>query len=266
MPAPESSCERCPRFPEKILVEGAESAATPAAEGGDDDFFSSWDKPAVKPSPAASSKPASPPVLGKSASAGNAPRTVSSASLRSTSTSSLSSSKPASKLGASRLNSASSITSSASAAPKKSKLGGLGAKKAAAPVDFAEAERKAAEEAERIRQLGYDREREKAEEEERVRVAAEKAAANKAKTSSTATKSTPVASSASASVATPKGNAQDMERLGMGFKRLGFGAVPAAAASSRCVSRVDLVENYAEHFRGCPQFASLGGCADLRAR
>ena len=107
---------------------------------------------------------------------------------------------------------------------------------------------------------------EKAEEEERVRVAAEKAAANKAKTSSTATKSTPVASSASASVATPKGNAQDMERLGMGFKRLGFGAVPAAAASSRCVSRVDLVENYAEHFRGCPQFASLGGCADLRAR
>ena len=267
MSASESSCEGGPRFPEKIVVEGAESAAAPAAEGGDDDFFSSWDKPAVKPSPAASSKPASPPVLGKSASAGNAPRTVSSASLRSTSTSSLSSSKPASKLGASRLNSsASSITSSASAAPKKSKLGGLGAKKAAAPVDFAEAERKAAEEAERIRQLGYDREREKAEEEERVRVAAEKAAANKAKTSSAATKSTPVASSASASVATPKGNAQDMERLGMGFKRLGFGAVPAAAASSRCVSRADLVENYAEHFRACPQFASLGGCADLRAR
>ena len=267
MPAPESSCERCPRFPEKILVEGAESAATPAAEGGDDDFFSSWDKPTVKPTPAASSKPASPPILGKSASVGNAPRTVSSASLRSTSTSSLSSSKPASKLGASRLNSsASSITSSTSAAPKKSKLGGLGAKKAAAPVDFAEAERKAAEEAERIRQLGYDREREKAEEEERVRVAAEKAAANKAKTSSTATKSTPVASSASASVATPKGNAQDMERLGMGFKRLGFGAVPAAAASTRCVPGVDFVQSYAEHLRIHEQLASFGGRPDLRPR
>ncbi|KAM5538952.1 hypothetical protein V8D89_007373 [Ganoderma adspersum] len=229
------------RFPEKVVVEGAEAAITPAAEGGDDDFFSSWDKPAVKPSPATSSKPASPPILGKSASVGNAPRTVSSASLRSTSTSSLSSSKPASKLGASRLNSsASSITNSASAAPKRSKLGGLGAKKAAAPVDFAEAERKAAEEAERIRQLGYDREREKAEEEERVRVAAEKAAANKAKTSSAATKSTPVASSVSASVATPKGNAQDLERLGMGFKRLGFGAVPAAAASTSAAASEDV--------------------------
>nr|VWO93931.1 DNA polymerase (EC [Ganoderma boninense] len=228
--------EDATKYPEKVVVEGAESVATPAAEGGEDDFFSSWDKPAVKSSPAASSKPASPPVIGKAASLGNALRTVSSASLRSTSTSSLASSRPASKLGASRLNSsASSITSSASPAPKRSKLGGLGAKKAAAPVNFEEAERKAAEEAERIRQLGYDREREKAEE-ERVRVAAEQAAANKAKASSATPKSTPAPSS---TVATPKGNAQDMERLGMGFKRLGFGAVPAAAASTSSTASED---------------------------
>ncbi len=213
-------------------MDGVKAAATPAAEVGEVDFFSSWDKPAVKSSPAAASRPASPPVIGKAASLGNAPRTVSSASLRSNSTSSLASSKPASKLGASRLNSsASSITGSASAAPKKSKLGGLGAKKAAAPVNFDEAERKATEEAERIRQLGYDREREKAEEAERARLAAEQTAANKVKPPS-ATKSTPVPSS---TVATPKGNTHDLERLGMGFKRLGFGGVPAAAASTRCV-------------------------------
>ncbi|KAI0687006.1 hypothetical protein C8Q76DRAFT_803708 [Earliella scabrosa] len=218
--------EDAARFPEKVVVEGAEAAAAPAAKAGDDDdFFSSWDKPAAPKSPVTSSKPAAPPVIGRSASATTGPRTVSSASLRSNSTTSVAS-RPASKLGASRLNSsAASVTSTASAAPKKSKLGGLGAKKAA-PVDFAEAERKAAEEAERIRQLGYDREREKAEEEERARVAAEKSAAAKAK--SPVTKSAPVA----AAVAAPKGSAQDMERLGMGMKRLGFGAVPVAAAAS----------------------------------
>ncbi|KAI1789968.1 ArfGap-domain-containing protein [Ganoderma leucocontextum] len=239
--------EDAAKSPDKVIVEGAEAAVTPAAQGGDDDFFSSWDKPVVKPSPAASSKPSSPPIIGKSASVGNAPRTVSSASLRSTSTSSLASSKPASKLGASRLNSsASSVTNSASAASKKSKLGGLGARKAAAPVDFEEAERKAAEEAERTRQLGYDREREKAEEEERKRLAAEQAAANKAKLPSV-TKSTPVAVT---TVAAPKGNAQDMERLGMGFKRLGFGAVPAAAASTSAAASEDAPTFAREKFGG----------------
>ncbi|OJT02174.1 ADP-ribosylation factor GTPase-activating protein glo3 [Trametes pubescens] len=221
------------RYPEKIVVEGAadvSAAPTPKAGGDDDDFFSSWDKPAApKPAPT-SSKPAAPPVIGRSASASSAPtgpRTVSSASLRSNS--STVGSRPASKLGASRLNSsATSVAGSASAGAKKSKLGGLGAKKAA-PVDFAEAERKAAEEAERIRQLGYDREREKAEEAERVRVAAESAkSAAAAKAKSPVAKSTPSVPA----VSKPNGSAQDMERLGMGMKRLGFGAVPAAAAVS----------------------------------
>ena len=117
------------------------------------------------------------------------------------------------------------MASTGAAAAKKSKLGGLGAKKAA-PVDFAEAERKAAEEAERIRQLGYDREREKAEEEERARLAAEKSAAAAAKAKSPVTKSAPAAPVA------PKGSAQDLERLGMGMKRLGFGGVPSAPAAS----------------------------------
>ncbi|KAI0671214.1 hypothetical protein C8Q78DRAFT_1034610 [Trametes maxima] len=216
------------RHPDKVVVEGAaEAAATPTSKAGDDDdFFSSWDKPAAPKPAAVPAKPSAPPVIGRSASASSAPaapRTISSASLRSNSATTVGS-RPTSKLGASRLNSSTpSVATSTSAGPKKSKLGGLGAKKAA-PVDFAEAERKAAEEAERIRQLGYDREREKAEEEERARLAAESAkSAAAAKAKSPVTKSVPAA---------PKGSAQDMERLGMGFKRLGFGSVPAPVAAS----------------------------------
>ncbi|KAI0330515.1 ArfGap-domain-containing protein [Cubamyces sp. BRFM 1775] len=221
--------EDAAKYPDKVVVDGVtEATATPTAKADDDDFFSSWDKPAAPKATPASSKPTAPPVIGRSASASSAPtgpRTVSSASLRSNSTTTVGS-RPTSKLGASRLNSSTpSVASSGSAAAKKSKLGGLGAKKAA-PVDFAEAERKAAEEAERVRQLGYDREREKAEEEERARLAAEKSAAAAVKAKSPVTKSVPAAPVA------PKGSAQDLERLGMGMKRLGFGGVPSAPAAS----------------------------------
>ncbi|ETW82304.1 hypothetical protein HETIRDRAFT_318381 [Heterobasidion irregulare TC 32-1] len=220
--------EDAAKYPEGIVVEGAETAKSPPTEstaGGDDDFFSSWDKP-TSPKPAAnSSKPAAPSVIGRAASASSAPRTVTSSSLRSTSTGS-SVGRPA-RLGASRLSSSASTTSAAStAAPKKSKLGGLGAKKAA-PVDFAEAERKATEEAERIKQLGYDQEREEQEE----RVKKEKEALelkSKAATVGVKTKTVEVAKVAPK----PNGSSQDMERLGMGMKRLGFGGVPAAAAAS----------------------------------
>ncbi|KAL7279589.1 hypothetical protein ACG7TL_005994 [Trametes sanguinea] len=235
--------EDAAKFPDKVVVEGPmEASATPSSQGGDDDdFFSSWDKPATpKPTPTAA-KPAAPPVIGRSASASSAttaPRTVSSASLRSNSSTTVGS-RPASKLGASRLNSSTpSVSSAGSAAPKKSKLGGLGAKKAA-PVDFAEAERKAAEEAERIRQLGYDREREKAEEEERARLAAAEKSAAAAKAKTPVTKATPSAPAA------PKGNAQDLERLGMGMKRLGFGAVPSAPAASSSAATEDDAPTFA---------------------
>ncbi|KAK7689970.1 hypothetical protein QCA50_006610 [Cerrena zonata] len=220
------------KYPDRIFVEGAsEVASTPAPTAEDDDFFSSWDKPASKPSTPASSTPSTPPIIGRSASAVPAPRTVSSSSLRSTSSVGAGS-RPASKLGASRLNSSNGSTTTSltgsSAGPKKSKLGGLGAKKAAAPIDFDEAERKATEEAERIKQLGYDREREKAEEEERLKKEAERLRSAPALKSPVVAAKSPVAPAQNV----PKGNTQDLERLGMGFKRLGFGAVPQPAASS----------------------------------
>ena len=212
------------------------TAATPssAAGGEEEDFFSSWDKPAAKPTASSASSPAV-PIIGRAATVTGspAPRTISSSSLRSTSTTP--GSRPGSKLGAARLTSSPAVSTTSTAgaaAPKKSKLGGLGARKAAAPIDFAEAERKAVEDAERIRQLGYDREKERQEEEERTRKAAEAKAAAASTSSRTLTPSSNGKTTAPAEVK-PLGSAQDMERLGMGMKRLGFGAVPAAAAAPK---------------------------------
>jgi len=86
-------------------------------------------------------------------------------------------------------------------------------------VDFAEAERRAAAEAERIRQLGYDREREEAEAK-----AAREAAALELKNKNAAAAMSTGAKQAASSGA----NAADVERLGMGVKKLGFGALPSA--------------------------------------
>lgn len=61
-------------------------------------------------------------------------------------------------------------------------------------------------------------------------------------TSNTKAKSAEIGNSKSGAVKTdaPRGNSQDLERLGMGMKKLGFGAVPsgvaaATATKSRCV-------------------------------
>ena len=237
------------RYPEKVVVEGADAlTVTPASQGGgEDDFFSSWNKPATPKSPAFVSQKPSPPVLGRAASTPAAtptpplsPRTISSSSLRSNSTTGAS--RPTSKLGAARLGSTttSATSTTLAAAPKKSKLGGLGAKKAVAPLDFEEAERKAAEEAERIKQLGYDREKEEKEEAERAKAAASSPLPTSARPQPQSAKLVP----ASPTPNTPKGNSQDMERLGMGMKRLGFGGVPTPT-SSRPSSAIDEESTFA---------------------
>lgn len=90
-------------------------------------------------------------------------------------------------------------------------------------LDFEEAERKAREEAERIEKLGYDPDAE----------AAEAATSSKAKTAeaSAIVSPTPVSPPRGGfgSTAKPERSSQDMERLGMGVTRLGFGQVGAAA-------------------------------------
>lgn len=96
-------------------------------------------------------------------------------------------------------------------------------------MDFDQAEKRATEEAERIKQLGYDRQKE--EEEEKARTQ-KKALELKSTPTTTSTKQ-PVKNTNT--TPQPLGSQQDMERLGMGMKKLGFGSIPTQTpASTRC--------------------------------
>ncbi|PGH16736.1 hypothetical protein AJ79_01609 [Helicocarpus griseus UAMH5409] len=221
-------------YPNEVVITDAgpasasDGTSTPAGED-DDDFFSSWDKPAIKRPSNPPSRTATPPVVSRTGS----PFLSAGANGNGTG-------RPKSPLSASDDRSAASSPpvavrtnpavrkTSATTAKKGSVLGSkkapkLGAKKVAAgdTIDFEEAEKRAKEEAERITKLGYDPEAEKAE------------AEAKAKTTSSATKiasPTPV-SPARASFGATRGHerkSSDVERLGMGMGRLGFGQVGAA--------------------------------------
>ncbi|KAF9517257.1 hypothetical protein BS47DRAFT_1483455 [Hydnum rufescens UP504] len=213
--------EDAARFPHRIFVEGASEAlpqsspalTPPSVE--EEDFFSTWDKSNPKPARAslAPTNVTAPPVI----------RTVTSASLRTTPSSSGTVSshptKPGSRLGA---------TVASTTAPRTAKLG---AKRAGAAINFEEAERKAKAEEERIKKLGYDAQREA--QEERIRKDAGAIAAPTTKFSAGSGRSGAVDGPSILNVDKDEGkrNTQDMERLGMGIKRLGFGASNAAAAA-----------------------------------
>lgn len=226
------------QFPEEVVItdvpdsaaaNSSDGTSTPAGEGGEDDFFSSWDKPTIKRPSNPPSRTGTPlsrtasPFLKPGEQNGNGParpksplsastesttsppttRTTSSAAIRKTATSAAGAKKP-NILGA--------------------KKKGLGAKKVdASALDFDAAERKAKEEAERIEKLGYNPDEEAAE-----------AATPTTVTSATADKiiaPTPVSPSAGG-FGVPKGrerSSSDMERLGMGVGRLGFGQTAGAA-------------------------------------
>jgi ADP-ribosylation factor GTPase-activating protein 2/3 len=109
----------------------------------------------------------------------------------------------------------------------------LGAKKVAGEeIDFEEAEKRAKEEAERIEKLGYDPEAEKAEAITKVKSAA---AAEKP----TLAAPTPISPPRAGYGVQPghQRSPSEIERLGMGIGRLGFGQIggakPAASAEPR---------------------------------
>jgi ADP-ribosylation factor GTPase-activating protein 2/3 len=211
-------------YPEEVVITdvpevvGISEGNTPAGE--DDDFFSSWDKPAIKrPSnpPSRTGTPrAQSPFLKPGGVAGNGADRPKSP-LVATETSTPAVVKPTVR------------KTTAGAAPKKNILGakkkGLGAKKvvpADGGLDFDEAERKAKEEAERIEKLGYDPDAE----------AAETAATAKPKAAEASNIAAPTPVSPPrggfGSTAKPDRWDADTERLGMGVARLGFGQVGAA--------------------------------------
>ncbi|KAF8955851.1 hypothetical protein BDZ97DRAFT_1907447 [Flammula alnicola] len=229
------------RFPNGIVVDGMDAAvATPAKEETEEDFFNSWSKPSTpKSSNPGTPRISTPPILGRAPSASSAASSAASAVSAPSSTAvaspaprtlSHSTTNRSARLGAgtSRLNSASSAASATTTAPKKSKLG-LGASKTK-PVDFAEAERKALQEAERIKQLGYDQEREEAEEKARKEAEALKRAQELgSRAAATAAATTTTAANGSKKFV---GGVAVNPVKSAAFPRLGFGAVPGAGAAA----------------------------------
>lgn len=228
-------------YPDEVVITDVMSngptdgTSTPAGEP-DDDFFSSWDKPSIKRPTPPVSRTATPPVVGRTPSpflnAGNANGNGNGIARTSSPLVNVEGAAPA----ASRITSSAALRkgTAAGTGPRKANVLGakktkLGAKKVTGDViDFDAAEKKAKEEAERIEKLGYDPE-------------AEEAATKK---STTATKSADLPKIASPTPVSPGragyGTAQrrertnsELERLGMGMGRLGFGQVggnkPAAA-------------------------------------
>lgn len=224
------------KYPEEVVItdlpEADSTGTNTPAEGGDDDFFSSWDKPTIKrpsnppsrtgtPSQAGRASPflnpgangaasrSKSPLVGEEAAA--APKAVPAAAVRKTGPSTTAARKT-NILGA-----------------KKTKLG---AKKIVGgdDLDFEAAEKKAREEAERIEKLGYDPNAE-----------TEPVAKATATTGATEIASpTPVSPNAGAGrsgfgATANTRSSQDVERLGMGMGRLGFGQMatskPAGGAA-----------------------------------
>lgn len=213
--------ERVFSLPGKIFIPGTQTAAEPEAKVEDDDFFNNWDKPS-SPTPAAepAAKPAAPPTIGRTASHSSTnsipsdstaispqpqvsppsttPRTISSASLRQSS-SSARPAKATSKLGASK----------------------FGAKKAATPFNYDEAEKKAQLENERLKELELEAHKRAEEEKTKQAAEAEASAAAAAIAAQNAEKARKEAKTASPSV----------EKVEPRMARLGFGQTAGAKST-----------------------------------
>ncbi|KAK4157336.1 hypothetical protein C8A00DRAFT_29763 [Chaetomidium leptoderma] len=228
-------------YPEEVVIndggEGAGGGDTPAAED-EDDFFSSWSRPAVKKLSPPISRTATPPVVGRTPSpflnAQNGKDTARAPSPLAKGT------EGEPKPPASRITTSAALRSNTTGPRKANILGAkkvtskLGAKKLGGGdvlIDFDAAEKKAKEEAERIEKLGYDP---NADDEGAPGAAAK--AAGKSEANASIISPTPVspARGGYGSSHTRQKSAAEVERLGMGMARLGFGQVgkPAAAAAA----------------------------------
>lgn len=227
------------RYPEEVVITeivpviSTDGASASTSEAGDD-FFSSWDKPSIKRPSNPPSRTQTPPVISRTASPFLNPGTNNNGLIRPKSPLIDSESSPAPP--ASRTTSSSAIRkSAATGGPRKANVLGakktqkLGAKKIGSgeAVDFEAAEKKAKEEAERIEKLGYDPEAEQA------------AASSTAKSAGLSEKSkiaapTPI-SPGKAGFGATKGHGRsdsEVERLGMGVGKLGFGQVGGAKSTA----------------------------------
>nr|POE87887.1 adp-ribosylation factor gtpase-activating protein glo3 [Quercus suber] len=227
------------KYPNEVTLDDVEGdlegtgTSTPAGEQADD-FFSSWDKPAIK-------RPSNPPSRTGTPANGN--RTGSpflsanangNGTARSKSPLAGATETPVPP-PTSRAISSSAIrkTGGVASKPKANILGAkktkLGAKKVdASALDFEEAEKKAREEAERREKLGYDPD-------DVTPSEAHISAAQPGAPTSAIHQPTPVSpprAGSFGSTASRDPNSGDVERLGMGVRRLGFGQVGGGAAGA----------------------------------
>lgn len=215
-----------------------EGSSTPAGEPKDD-FFSSWDKPTIKRPSNPPSRTGTPPVVSRTASPFLSAGGANGAAGRPKSPLSAGNDgeTPLAAPTAIRTTTSSAIRKNATttAAKRTNILGAkktqkLGAKKVVGEeIDFDAAEKAAKAEAERIAKLGYDPEAEKSQETSKSRSTTVAAA------DSSIVSPTPISP--------PKGgygssNTQhqrspsEVERLGMGVQRLGFGQVGSNKAGA----------------------------------
>ncbi|KUI53878.1 ADP-ribosylation factor GTPase-activating protein glo3 [Cytospora mali] len=221
---------------EVVIADGdAEGSSTPAGEP-DDDFFSSWDKPAIKKPTPPISRTSTPPVIGRTPSPFVKPgdANANGKDIARTSSPLSRTDSTESKPAASRITHSAALKKTSTGARKTNVLGAkkagskLGAKKVTADIiDFDEAEKKAKEEAERIEKLGYNPDEEEAE--------AKKATATKTESSNivSPTPVSPPRTGYGSASHTREKSASEVERLGMGMGRLGFGQIGANKAAAQ---------------------------------
>jgi ADP-ribosylation factor GTPase-activating protein 2/3 len=226
-----------------LIAVTSDGTSTPAEEPSDD-FFSSWDKPTIKRPSNPPSRTGTPPIVSRTASPFlSANQNGATAAGRPKSPSPLAAAEstqnnaPAPAVIRTTSSSAVRKGPTAAGSRKTNILGAkkgqkLGAKKVAAEdIDFEAAEKKAREEAERVERLGYDPEAEKADE--------------AAKTKSPVTEKTTIAAPTPlspgkggyASVQNHQRSPSEIERLGMGMGRLGFGQTGSTKATTAPASR-----------------------------
>ena len=218
-----------------VAATPTDGTSTPAEAG--DDFFSSWDKPSIKRPSNPPSRTQTPPVISRTGSPYLNPNANSNGSTRSKSP--LHGSESESSTAQSRaVPSAVIRKTTATGAPRKTNILGakktkLGAKKigGADDVDFEAAEKKAKEEAERIEKLGYDPEAEESSVQKSVRSAS---VSEKTKIAAP----TPVNPTKSYNPPKHERTKSEMERLGMGMGRLGFGQVGAGKSAAPAAKKM----------------------------
>lgn len=229
-------------YPNEVVITdvmsnvSTDGSSTPSGEP-DDDFFSSWDKPSIKRPTPPISRTATPPVVGRTPSpflnAGSSNGNGNGIARTSSPLVNVEGASPAPTASRTTSSAALRKTTTTGAGPRKANVLGakktkLGAKKITGDViDFEAAERKAKEEAERIEKLGYDPE---AEEQATKKSAAITKSADLPKIASP----TPV-SPGRAGYGSAQGRERtnsELERLGMGMGRLGFGQVGGSKAAA----------------------------------